>query len=133
MLSTPCRIRKTHGCCFIFSLCLFLGKLHVMQQDRYSVWAQSTELEYCTITPPLSLCALVETPHTKKGLLPRAPCLRKYFSKRVFFGMAVSVHGGDQKPKLIKFRTMLTRCQRESPPFTVSKISLAANSADPER
>lgn len=82
---------------------------------------------------PLSLCALVETPHTKKGLLPRAPCLRKYFSKRVFFGMAVSVHGGDQKPKLIKFRTMLTRCQRESPPFTVSKISLAANSADPER
>lgn len=52
MLSTPCRIRKTHGCCFIFSLCLFLGKLHVMQQDRYSVWAQSTELEYCTITPP---------------------------------------------------------------------------------
>lgn len=82
---------------FLFFVFVFLGKLHVMQQDRYSVWAQSTELGWlsCYYTPltlpPLPLCALVETPHTKKDLLqPRAPCLRKYFSKCVFsVGMAV--------------------------------------------
>lgn len=42
---------------------MFLGELHVSQQDRYSVWAQSTQLGRVLYyyTPPLLTCALVET------------------------------------------------------------------------
>lgn len=45
-------------------------------------------------------------------------------------GMAVSV----QKPKLIEFRTMLTRCHASHflTVNTVSKISLETNNANPE-
>lgn len=117
MLSTPCRIKKTHGCCF-FLCVFFFGQVTCDATGQVLCLGPEyrARLSIVLLHPP-SLCALVETPHTKKGLLPRAPCLRKYFSKHVFFRMAVSVHGGNQKPKLIKFRTMLTRCRRKSPSF----------------
>lgn len=96
---------------FLFVL-MFLGELHVLQQDRYSVWAQSTELGrvLCYYTP---LCCHAWHDVARSVLLwrlltpRRTPCLRKYFSKACVLGMAASVHGGNQEPKRSEFRTTL--------------------------
>lgn len=63
---------------FFFFVLMFLGELHVLQQDRYSVWAQSTELGrvLCYYTPSAvmrgttwhDLCSCGDSSH-QEGLL----------------------------------------------------------------
>lgn len=67
---------------------MFLGKLHVMQQDRYSVWAQSTELGrvlYYDTPPILSSLSVLSW----RLLTPRRTTTKSSLSEEVFFKVCV--------------------------------------------
>lgn len=71
---------------FLCCSCLFFGQVTCDATGQVLCLGPEyrARLSIVLLHPPL--CSLVEIPHTKKDLLPRAPCLRKYFSNCVFLG-----------------------------------------------